>query len=286
MTHFLGTEYSNHKLDNARVVVIPFPVEFSTSYGKGTKYGPAAILKASPFLEFYDEELDLETWKIGIYTASAFLSGNKPGKIIEDISHYTQNYLNKFIVGLGGEHTITLGIYKAFDHKYKDFSILQLDAHSDLRDNYEGLKLSHACVMRRIYEIGGKIIQVGVRSQSNDERLFTRNSSIKTYYAYEIYENGFQDTIIDHLAENVFITIDTDFFDPAVMPSTGTPEPGGFFWNETLQFLKNVFKKRKVVGFDLVEFSPLAGVFHPDFFCAKLIYKLIGFHYKYNDKAK
>ena len=282
--HFLDYKHSCKNISNAGVVILPLPVEFSTSYGKGTKFGPAAILKASPYLEFYDEQLDLQTWKIGIYTAPPFSGSTEPDTIINNIYNIVLHYINKkkFIIGLGGEHSVTLGIYKAFHDTCKNLSVLHLDAHSDLRDKYEGLKISHACVMRRIYESGAKIVQVGIRSQSYNERLFTIKNNIKTYYAYEMIKNSLPVTIIDQLTENVFITIDTDFFDPSVMPGTGTPEPGGFYWNETLLFLKKVFKQRNVVGFDVVEFSPIKGIFHPDFFIAKFIYKLTGFYYKYN----
>jgi agmatinase len=283
MIRFLDSETSCNASGNARVVIIPFQVEFSTSYGKGTKNGPEAILKASPYLEFYDEELSLETWKIGVYTAPVFSHDNSPD-IINLITDNVLKYLkrDKFIIGLGGEHTITYGIYRAFHQVYDNLSILQLDAHSDLRDEYEGLKISHACVMRRIWELGTKIIQVGVRSQSYEEKLFVLKNDINIYYAYDIYKKGFQQSIINNLTDNVFITIDVDFFDPSIMPSTGTPEPGGFLWNETIEFLAKIFQERNVIGFDVVELSPIKGIYHPEFFIAKFIYKLIGIYYKNN----
>jgi agmatinase len=283
MIHFLDSETSCNASENARVVIIPFKVEFSTSYGKGTKNGPEAILKASPYLEFYDEELSLESWKIGVYTAPVFSPDNSLD-IMNLITDNVSKYLKKdtFIIGLGGEHTITYGIYRAFHQVYDNLSILQLDAHSDLRDEYEGLKISHACVMRRIWELGTKIIQVGIRSQSHEEKLFAVKNDIKIYYAYDIYKKGFQQSIINNLTDNVFITIDVDFFDPSIMPSTGTPEPGGFLWNETIEFLAKVFEKRNVIGFDVAELSPIKGIHHPEFFIAKFIYKLIGIYYKNN----
>jgi agmatinase len=258
-------------------------VEFSTSYGKGTINGPEAILAASTYLEFYDDQLNLETWKIGIYTAPALQVVNNT-HMIHLINDYVATYLakNKFIIGLGGEHSITYGIYQAFLKKFKNLSILQLDAHSDLRDEYEGLKISHACVMRRIWELGTKIVQVGIRSQCFEEKRFSQENDITIYYAYDLRKNGFSQGIIDNLAENVFITIDVDFFDPSIMPSTGTPEPGGFLWDETIEFISRVFKGRNVVGFDLVELSPIKGIVHPDFFVAKFIYKLIGIYYQNN----
>jgi agmatinase len=285
MIPFLDFETSCKDLKDARVVLIPFPLEFSTSYGKGTIYGPEAILRVSPYLEFYDEELDLETWKIGIYTAPQFSADNNPDDInliVDQVSKYLAK--NKFITGLGGEHTITYGIYQAFRQKFKNLSILQLDAHSDLRDEYEGLKISHACVMRRIWELGTKIVQVGIRSQSYEEKLFAVKNDIEIYYAYDLRKKGFPQSIINNLTENVFITMDVDFFDPSVMPSTGAPEPGGFFWDETIEFLTQVFQKRKVVGFDVVELSPIHGIVHPEFFIAKFIYKLIGIYYKNNPR--
>jgi agmatinase len=182
-------------------------------------------------------------------------------------------------VVLGGEHSISSAVHQAFQEKYRNLSVLQLDAHSDLREEYEGSPWSHASVMRRIWEQNKKIVQVGIRAQCSEEREFTLQNKISVHYAHDLNKHGFTDALIRILDKNVFITFDVDFFDPSIMPSTGTPEPGGFFWYETLDFLRRVFRQRNVVGFDVVELSPLPDLKHPDFLTAKLVSKLIGFHF-------
>jgi agmatinase len=278
MNKFLDEEYSCHTIEDAAVIILPIPYEFSTSYGKGTVDGPNAILQASPYLEFYDEELDFEPWQAGIYTADPLsVMEQKPERAMNTIKDTTLTLLdlNKFIVSLGGEHSISYGIYSAFHTKYDDLCILQLDAHSDLRDEYMGSKYNHACVMRRIWEMNNNIIQVGIRAQCIEERQFILQHQIKTYYASNLHESGFTQEIINQLTNNIYLTIDVDFFDPSILPSTGTPEPGGFQWYETIEFIKKIFSQKNVVGVDIVELSPQKNLIHPDFTIAKLVYKLI-----------
>jgi len=286
MISFLGKEYSADNSEAAKIIIIPVPLEYSTSYGKGTERGPEAIINASSFLESYDEELDYEVWKKGIFTAPAIDVNTEPVQCLDRIKKAVASYIkdDKFAIVLGGEHSLSSAVHDAFYDRYPQLSVLQLDAHSDLRDEFEGSKYSHACVMRRIWEKNKNIVEVGIRSQCIEEKEFISENEIPVFYAQDIYGKSFSLEILDALNDDVFITIDTDFFDPSIMPAVGTPEPGGFFWYETLDFLKNVFTFKNVVGIDIVEFSPIPQLVHPDFFLAKFIYKLIG--YKINNKEK
>jgi len=279
MNVFLGQANCADKAEDAHTVILPVPAEFSTSYGKGTANGPAAIIAASPYLEFYDEELDVEVWKKGIYTAAAIACDLSPAELMRSIEQTVASYLfeKKFLIVLGGEHSISFAVHQAVHGHFPALSVLQFDAHSDLRDEYEGSPYSHACVMRRIWEKNREIVAVGIRSQCVEERDFARQQDIDITYAHQLYGRPFPDEIIARLSEKVYITFDVDFLDPSLMPGTGTPEPGGFFWPETMAFLHRVFQSKQVVAVDVVEHSPISGLAHPDFLLAKLIYKLIGY---------
>ena len=286
MMQFLGEDNINTSFEQAQVVILPLPVEFSTSYGKGTAAGPQAILAASGFVELYDEELDLEICRKGIHTLPAGEFRGNPAEIMDNITAQVTALLqnSKFVVVLGGEHSISAAVYRAYHTRYKNLSVLQLDAHSDLRMEYENSLYSHAAAMRRIWEQNHKIVQLGVRAQCSEEREFIKQHKISIYYAHQLHKNGFSDNLIKKMDKNIYLTIDVDFFDPTIMPSTGTPEPGGFFWYETLNFLRRVFQQRNVLGFDVVELSPIPTLKHADFMVAKLISKLIGFHFLEKDR--
>ena len=288
MNRFLEIDYTSESADNAKTVIIPVPVEYSTSYGKGTAQGPAAIIEASPFLEFYDEELDYEVWKTGIYTAPAIEGKEKPENTMQEIKKVVSSYLNKekFPIILGGEHSISFAVHEAVVNKYPEISVLQFDAHSDLRSTYQESKFSHACVMRRIWEKNKNITGVGIRSQCIEEKLFVTENNIRIYYAHDLYGREFPETIINNQNENIYITFDLDFFDPSIMPGVGTPEPGGFLWYETVNFLRKVFERKNVVAMDFVEFCPIKNMIHPEFLVAKLIYKLLGFKYYFQGSKK
>lgn len=283
--NFLGIEPSLSKYASARIAVLPIPYEATTSYGKGTRRGPAAIIKASQTVEFYDEELDRESVQsIGIATLKPIVFGRKKGSAAMELIRKAVGRIiddGKFPVGLGGEHTITSPIVRAFhDRLGDDFSVLQIDAHSDLRDTYEGSPWSHACVMRRIYEFNRNIVQVGIRAQCTEERELIVRERIHTFYAKDIHRDpAWSGRALDHLKQKVFVTIDCDGFDPSIIPSTGTPEPGGLMWYETIDFLRRVFREREVIGFDIVELAPLRGLHHSDFTLAKLAYKLMGYRF-------
>jgi agmatinase len=267
---FLKIEPQYYDYAKSKYVVLPCPHEATTSYGKGTKNGPAAILKASQAVEWFDEDLGYEPYHKGwIYTDKpvrvAGLESRVAGLLAQD----------KVPVILGGEHSLTPVAVKAFAKKYKQLSVLQLDAHADLRDSYEGKKHSHACAMRRVLEIC-PAVQVGIRSLAVEEWEWARKTgqSDRVHFARKL---ELVDKIEHQLRKDVYLTIDVDIFDPSVVPATGTPEPGGLFWYEVLDILKGVCATKNVVGFDVVELAPRKGDIASDFTIAKLIYKLIGF---------
>lgn len=278
-------EYSNYK--DSKVVMLPVPYEATTSYGKGTGKGPDGIYKASHYVELFDEELNRELcFEKGNGIASLYpvqlkgLTGKKALDVIyKDVLKLIKD--KKFVVTLGGEHTISTAPIKAHFDSYEDLSILHFDAHSDLRDEYEGTKYSHACFCSRVAEFTKDITQVGIRAQCKEEYEFIKKNKIKTFYAYAIrnglHGKNWQDKVIKGLKKNVYITFDVDYFDPSIMPSTGTCEPLGFYWEETLTLLKKLGKTRNVVGFDVVELAPRKDNSYPDFLTAKLIYKMLNY---------
>jgi agmatinase len=279
MIRFLGNENSVHSFEDAQCVIVPVPLEYSTSYGTGTAIGPRAIIEASPYLEFYDEELDMEPWKTGIFTTPAVDVKGTPEICLRNIEEELSGFLSddKFLIVIGGEHSLSYAVNRALMARYPGLSVLHFDAHSDMRDSYEGSRFSHACVMRRIREDNQNTVSIGIRSQCVEERNYILENRVPIYYAHEFRNHQLVPDILDQLSKDVFITFDTDFFDPAIMPGVGTPEPGGFFWYETLAMLKSVFDNKNVVGMDIVEFSPIENLIHPQFLLAKFIYKMIGY---------
>jgi len=233
-------------------------------------------------MELYDEELDTETYRVGIHTyphLEPVMSG--PGPMIKNIEKVSRKILrdNKLLVTLGGEHSITYGVTKALKEKYPKLSVLQFDAHADLRNSYQETKYNHACAMRRVSEIAPSV-QLGIRSITLEETRFIKKNKkkINIVYAKELQEDFHcYKNAVSYLSEDVYVTIDLDFFDPSVMPAVGTPEPGGFGWYEVLKILKYVCKSKRVVGFDVMELSPHFGNVAPDFFAAKLVYKFLGY---------
>ena len=278
--NFLGIPEKFTDFKKSRFVILPIPYEGTSSYMPGTSNGPQAIINASKQVEFYDEELNTETYKKGICTLDELepdVSG--PEKMVEKIYQAAKDLLDKkrILISLGGEHTISIGLVKAHKEKYNDLSVLQLDAHADLRDSYQNSKYSHACVMRRINKLCD-CVGVGIRSISQEESSFAKSKGIKLYFAREIKDNpGFMNDVLKSLSKNVYLSLDLDFFDTSIMPAVGTPEPGGLGWYETLDFLKKVIENKNVVGLDLVELSPLPGIIASDFLAAKLLYKIIGY---------
>jgi len=281
--NFAGLEDEYASFKRSKVAILPLPYERTTTYVKGAKDGPSAIIDASGYLERFDDELNQETFKVGIHTMNPPDIGQLSSEeMVAKVSSLALELLkaNKFPVMLGGEHSISVGAVKAFKEIYPNLSVLQLDAHYDLRDEYFGSKLNHGCVARRISEIC-PIVQVGTRSLSKEEKDFLAtqsNGKVKTVNVYDILEEPmWKDRVSNNLTDNVYITIDLDVFDPSLVPAVGTPEPGGIGWYETLDLLKEIVKDKKIVGFDVVELCPIKGQVSSDFLAAKLIYRLLGY---------
>ncbi len=283
--NFLGLEekYSSYKTSD--IIILQAPLEKTVSYGKGTKNGPREIIKASHYVEFFDEELNKELcFEKGIATLEEIKFSNLTvKKSIEKIYNEVKKQIsaNKFIVTLGGEHSISSAPIKAHFEKYKDLSVLQIDAHSDLRNSYEGSKYSHASVMARVAEFTKKIVQVGIRAQCKEEYDFIKKNRIKTFYMREIrnnkYGKNWQQKVVNELNKNVYITFDVDGFDPSVISATGTPEPGGLFWDETMSLLKQVGENKNIIGCDVVELAPNKYHSTSNFTTAKLVYKILNY---------
>jgi len=276
----LGPEYAGYR--RSKIVILQCPYDATASYIKGTKKGPEAIIKASGYMELYDDELDMETFKGGIYTKPPLkLEGVSPEDMVKKVRSETLSIIKagKIPVILGGEHSVSIGAVNALSGAYRDLSVLHLDAHHDLKDEYEGSKYSHACVTRRFLE-ACPVTQVGTRSLSKDEQEFVSlgPKGLKTINVYDILDEPmWKKKALKSLKENVYISLDMDVFDVSLMPAVGTPEPGGIGWYELLDLLKIVAMNKNVVGFDAVELCPIEGMVAPDFLAAKLIYRLIGY---------
>jgi agmatinase len=282
--NFLGIEEPELcSYENARFVIQSAPYEHTSSYLEGSSKGPAAIIEASHFVEFYDEELDKETYKeCGIATLAPIDFGSKvDADAIDLIEKSTEQLIHdeKFVVSLGAEHTVTLGFVKAFAKRYDNLTVLQIDAHSDLRESYHDNPYSHASVMARVHDMGINLCQVGIRAQCKQEAdLIKASSNIFTFYAHQIRKNHeWMQEVISSLSDNVYITIDADGFDPSIVPAVGTAEPGGLYWRETMELLSQVICQKNVVGFDVVEIAPRKGDILSEYNMAKLVYRLIGF---------
>lgn len=276
--NFGGLEEPFSNYDQARFVVVPVPYEKTTTYGKGTLNGPLAILEASGNMELFDEELRVNTAESGIATLDPLSVDCSPEDMVDAVKNACLKVLSdgKFPVVLGGEHSVSLGFFLALREHYGSFTVLQFDAHSDLRDSYEGTAYSHACVMRRICEYTNDVVQVGIRSLCDEEAEFLSERDNKVFYAHEMVDGDYVGDIVRRLSDSVYITFDVDFLDPSIMPSTGTPEPGGFGWYETLEILRTVAGERRIVGLDVTELSPTVNK-APDFTVAKLVYRLMGY---------
>jgi agmatinase len=281
--NFLGLEEEYSSFKKSKVAILPVPYDKTTTYIHGTKDGPAAIIDSSRYLERLDDELGQETFKIGLHTMEPLeAEGLDPEALLDKVRLSTAEMLksNKFPVVLGGEHSVSVGAVKALKEMYPDLSVLQLDAHYDMRDVYFGSKFNHGCVARRISEIC-PIVQIGMRSYSKEEKDFLAaqsNGKIKSINVYDILDTPmWKDKAAAALAEHVYVTIDMDVFDPSMVPAVGTPEPGGIGWYEAIDLLKGVAKDKKIVGFDIVELCPIKGNIASDFFAAKLLYRMLGY---------
>lgn len=266
----------------AKIVVLPIPYDGTSTWVKGSDKGPEALLEASANMELYDIETDSEVYMQGIYTASAVTENSSPEAMVEVAEKVSLEYLKKgkFLVTVGGEHSISIGPIQAHAKHFKNLSVIQIDAHTDLRDSYEGSKNNHACVMARAQDLC-PIVQVGIRSMDSGEK--DRLDPERVFWAHKIVHcEEWMDQAINLLTENVYLTIDLDGFDPSILPSTGTPEPGGLQWYPTLKFLKKLVERKNLVGFDVVELCPNESERSSDFLAAKLIYKILS--YKFANK--
>lgn len=285
--NFLGIDNEMSSYGRSRIVVLPVPYEHTVSYGAGTARGPRGILEASKYVEYYDEELGTELCRsVGIATLPPIAFGKSvDGKAMGMIYDVVKKLLadEKFVVVLGGEHTVSQAPIKAYAEKYPDLSILHFDAHADLRDSYEGSKYSHASVMARVCEFvdPSRLVQVGIRALCPEEAEFIRRRGVSTHFAHQIRatENWIP-MILPKLTAHVYVSFDVDAFDPPIMPSTGTPEPNGLFWPETMKLLRRVGEEHTIVGCDVVELAPVKGVPHPDYTAAKLTYKLMNYAFQ------
>nr|WP_321221898.1 agmatinase [uncultured Psychroserpens sp.] len=276
---YAGIEEQFSKLDSSKIVLIPVPYDGTSTWQKGSDKGPEAFLNASENMELYDIETETEVYKQGVYLADAITENSSPEKMVDEVHQTTKKYIkrNKFVTTFGGEHSISIGTIRAFNECFDDLTVLQIDAHADLRSEYQGSKCNHACA---VYEASQttNLIQVGIRSMDVMETTVMDND--KTYFAHEMaQDDAWMDSAIDQMTDNVYITFDLDAFDPSIMPSTGTPEPGGLLWYETIEFLRQVFEEKNVVGFDIVELCPNDKEKSSDFLAAKLYYKMLTYKF-------
>jgi agmatinase len=279
-------EYSS--FDSARIIVWPVAYEGTVSYGTGTGDGAMAIVDASRNMELYEEETGGEVYKLGIHTLEEFQPRDTPEAMMDSLYDRTKELLetDKFVCMLGGEHSVSAPVIKAHAEKFHDMSVLQIDAHADLRDTYDGTPHSHASIMARVVkDLRIPSVQVGIRSISADEaRSINSGLPTKIFWAKDIVgKTGWIDDAVDSLTDNVYLTIDIDGLDPSLVPTTGTPEPGGLGWYETLALIRTLAKKRRIVGMDLVEFSKTENSDAPAFLCSKLVYKSLS--YIFRDEA-
>ena len=277
-----GTTPTTTDFEHARVVILPIPLDRTTSYVPGTRNGPHEILVASSHMELWDEETQTDVHSIGIFTLPEMeFPFASMDEVVAEIRRVTTELVNrdKFPFILGGEHSITPAVVSAMVKKYPGLSVLQIDAHADLRESFMGTRHNHACAMRRTLEFA-KTTQVGIRSLSPEEAAAAPSLPTEIFYDFNMRADPeWVDRVVDSLSQHVYVTIDVDGLDPAIMPATGTPEPGGMSWYETLTLLRRVIERRTVVGCDVVELSPMPGHVAPNFLCAKLIYKILSYRF-------
>jgi len=283
--NFCGLPEEFSRYGRSEIVVLPIPFDKTSTWLKGADKGPQAIIDASRYLELYDIETGTEVFRRGISTDKAVRAASSE-RMLQKVYKTVRALLDdrKFVVALGGEHSISLGVIRALADVSPNFSVLHLDAHTDMRDTYDGSPYNHACVMKRVKEITGNIISVGIRSMDSSELSSIKRGNI--FYAEDIHgSEAWVKKVSGRLSRNVYVTIDLDVFDPGIMPSTGTPEPGGLNWYQVTKLLKTVSMKKNIVGFDIVELCPSENK-APDFLAAKLIYKFLSYIFHYGDARK
>ncbi|HYX83219.1 MAG TPA: agmatinase [Gemmatimonadales bacterium] len=275
---FGGTLPHRRSFNESKAVVLPIPVDRTTSYVGGTRNGPHEILQASAHMELWDEEMQADVHGVGIFTLPEMeLPFGEMQPLVDEIERVAYEIIarDKFLVALGGEHSITPPLVSATARRYPKLSVLQIDAHADMRDAYMGTSHNHACAMRRCLEFAS-ITQVGIRSLSTEEAEALPRLGSTVFYDYSMRRDPkWIERVVDSLGDTVYVTIDVDGMDPAIMPATGTPEPGGLSWPEITALLRITAERRRIVGADVVELSPIPGMVAPSFLCAKLVYKLL-----------
>ncbi len=281
--NFLDLEKEKSRYETARVALLPVPFDKTATYVRGAARGPSAIIAASAHVELYDEDLGFEPCEAGLFTADPVdAESSSPAELADLVERRVASLLDdgKYVVTLGGEHTVSVGAIRAHAARRGPLTVVQFDAHADLRDSYEeGGPYSHACVMRRAREVA-PTVHVGVRSLAVEEAEYIGRENIPVAWAHRIRDDPrWADRIFDAIGERVYLTVDVDGFDPSLIPATGTPEPGGFGWWEGLSFFRRLFAERRVVGFDVTELCPTAGLRASDFIVARLVYKLIGYRF-------
>ncbi|RDY61122.1 agmatinase [Flagellimonas nanhaiensis] len=271
-------EYAS--LEKSKVVLIPVAYDGTSTWGKGADKGPKAFLEASENMELYDIETNSEVYREGIYLTETLDGFNSPDDMVKTVHNVVKEFVGrkKMVTMVGGEHSVSIGAIRAVDEAYQGLTVLQIDAHADLRKEYNGSKYNHACALYEASQTTN-LVQVGIRSMDISEVSVMNKDNV--FFAHEMVTDDFwMDNVLDLMTEHVYITFDLDALDPSILPSTGTPEPGGLFWYETLEFLKRIFKECNVVGFDIVELCPNERERSSDFLAAKLYYKMLS--YKFN----
>lgn len=276
---FAGIEGEHNEFKNANVLLQSIPYDGTSTWGKGADEGFGAFLDAAENMEIYDIETDSEVYKKGVHIIDPILEDSSPEAVFESVYTNTKKLLktNKFLTFFGGEHSISIGVIKAFYEAHPDITILQIDAHADLRPEYHGSPYNHACA---VYDASrnANLIQVGIRSMDTSEVQYMDKD--KCYFAEDMYGNtDWMEDSINKMTDKVYITLDLDVFDPSIMPATGTPEPGGLLWNPAIRYLRKVFQQKNVLGFDIVELAPIEGLSAPQFMTAKLYYKMLSYKF-------
>ena len=278
----IDTKYTSE--DKAKIILQSIPYDGTSTWGKGADKGFDAFLEAAENMELYDIETDYEVYKDGIHMPEEWKGYTTPEEMFDSVYTRTKSLLtkNKFLTFFGGEHSVSIGILKAYSERFENLSVLQLDAHADLRPSYEGSPYNHACALHEASQTCN-LVQVGIRSMDISEKQYMDTS--KVYFAQRLdYKDKWMTESIEQLTQEVYLTFDLDVLDPSIMPATGTPEPGGLKWNEIIKYLSLVFKKRNVVGFDIVELAPIPSLRSPQFLAAKLYYKMLS--YKFSTHGK
>jgi len=282
MRTFAGVEDSYSNYETAAVLLQSIPYDGTSTWGKGADAGFGPFLDALENMELYDIETDSEAYRQGVHILPAIEENRSPEAMFKAVYEKSRELLStgKYLTCFGGEHSVSIGVIKAHYEKFKNLTVLQLDAHADLRESYGGTPYNHACALHDASR-NTNLIQVGIRSADSSEMQYLNRQ--QCYFAEDIYgDESWMDRSIGQMTDEVYLTIDLDAFDPSIMPATGTPEPGGLLWNPTIRYLRKVFEAKTVVGFDITEFAPIKEQHAPQFLVAKLYYKLLSYKFKYN----